>query len=408
MSKKSLFGLHVSYSAINGLYWILFVFVTNFAVMLLRERGIGEANVGFFLAAACVVVLLVQPLIASFADHHPERAVNRIMALVIILGVLGLVADMLLADHPILVVAIFIVSTGFIMSCQGMVAAISVRFIHRGIGLTFSVPRAIGSLSAAVGSLFLGNIADAFGIDTLFYLRIGIGVVLILLLLFFPNAKKYGTDPEPDKKLEGPIPTIGDILKRNKVLVFFLLGVAFMYSSLSCASTFFLPIINRVGGTNADFGFVSFLMSTLEVIPMFGYAFLQKRISMRTMINISALAVLARAVLLLFAGSVAAIALIIGVTMMLSTGLLNTTMVLFLDDQMTEHEKVRGQALGNMASFGAGWLIGNLAGSFSMSLLGLNGVIITSASIAALGVIMIFISTAMHKRKEAYKPRHAR
>lgn len=64
--KKEETGLNLRFGIICSLYWILWVASTVFLVPILRQKGMGDGQIGFLLSVRSLAAIGFSPVIASF------------------------------------------------------------------------------------------------------------------------------------------------------------------------------------------------------------------------------------------------------------------------------------------------------------------------------------------------------
>ena len=68
--KKEETGLNLRFGIICSLYWILWAASTVFLVPILRQKGMGDGQIGFLLSVRSLAAIGFSPVIASFLDRH--------------------------------------------------------------------------------------------------------------------------------------------------------------------------------------------------------------------------------------------------------------------------------------------------------------------------------------------------
>ena len=68
--KKEETGLNLRFGIICSLYWILWVASTVFLVPILRQKGMGDGQIGFLLSVRSLAAIGFSPVIASFLDRN--------------------------------------------------------------------------------------------------------------------------------------------------------------------------------------------------------------------------------------------------------------------------------------------------------------------------------------------------
>ena len=88
--------LNVEYSAIQGSYWMIYGVICSFASVFLLNKGYSNSEIGIILAAANVLSVVIQPLVADFADRSKKLSLVsllEIMTVIMMIMTVGLFAS---------------------------------------------------------------------------------------------------------------------------------------------------------------------------------------------------------------------------------------------------------------------------------------------------------------------------
>ena len=69
--------LNSTYGAIFGAYWIVYAVVSSFASVFMLAKGYTNSQIGITIAAANILAVVMQPLIADFADRSRKLEIGR-------------------------------------------------------------------------------------------------------------------------------------------------------------------------------------------------------------------------------------------------------------------------------------------------------------------------------------------
>ena len=75
-SKRTLTPL---YAAVQFFFWFAYGTAVNFASVYLLACGLSNTAIGLISAAACALSVLLQPLIASYADREKSPSVRSLL-----------------------------------------------------------------------------------------------------------------------------------------------------------------------------------------------------------------------------------------------------------------------------------------------------------------------------------------
>ena len=87
--------INTEYSMIQGSYWMIFGVICSFASVFLLSKGYSNSEIGIIIAAANVLSVVIQPVVADFADRTKKISLiglSQIMTVMLMVLTLGLFA----------------------------------------------------------------------------------------------------------------------------------------------------------------------------------------------------------------------------------------------------------------------------------------------------------------------------
>lgn len=72
-------NLTITYSFIQAFYWMNFAAMTGFTSVYLLHTGFSNTQIGILIAVAGAVASLLQPVLASYADHPKSPSLKKIV-----------------------------------------------------------------------------------------------------------------------------------------------------------------------------------------------------------------------------------------------------------------------------------------------------------------------------------------
>ena len=73
-------NLTIPYALIQFFFWFVYGAAVNFASVYLLSSGLNNTVIGLISAAACALSVLLQPLLASYADRPHSPSVKALLA----------------------------------------------------------------------------------------------------------------------------------------------------------------------------------------------------------------------------------------------------------------------------------------------------------------------------------------
>ena len=370
--------------------------IGSYAAVFLKYKGFTNTEVGLVLSTAAILSIIIQPLIASFADKTDKLTLRQInMFLMLINFFLGFI--MLFGSNlkPILFF-VFILASSLQLSLTSVINALAVEYINKGVLVNFGLARGLGSLMFAIFSLALGFLIEVSNPNII------IPTYLILYFLLFwntflfrlkPSYQKHLNLTNKDKAYENETSkttaSTFAFLKKYKKFTVFLIGVTLMYYSYLMINTYLINIVESFGGNSEELGIGLALAAALELPVMASFTKLLKRFKCSSIIKFSAIFYIAKAVLTLAASNMAMI-YIAQATQLFNFALFTPACLYYVNMVITEKDSVRGQSMITIATFGLAGVLSNVSGGIIQDTLGIKAMLIIGLIVTTIGVITIF------------------
>ena len=377
------------YSLIQFLYWFAYGSAINFASVYLLANGASNTLYGIVSAVACGISIVIQPLIASYADRDDSPSLKTLI--LIMVGVLlcclagqavfygkNLAITCVLVGMAILIVQVLL----------PLVNALATESADKT--LDFSVARAAGSLGYAVMSFSLGRIIADSGAGVHPFVCIGISLAFVLSMAAFPFEKrKHGARAEERSAASA------HFLKRYPLFSVGLIGCSLIYTSHVYLNSYVYQIVSAIGGNTESMGTVMGLAGILEMIAMVLYPWLRKKREAGFWMGFSGIFFTLKALATLLASSVSLL-YAVQIFQPLGWGLMTVASVYFVNTVMEDHDQIKGQAYMTM-TLSNGNIIGSLSGGAIIDQVGIRGMLLV-ATIAGLLGTAILISAIFRMR----------
>lgn len=391
--KKTPVLLTVSYAFVQFFFWFSFGTLITYASPYLLACGLSNTAIGFICAAACALSLLVQPVLAAYADRDSSASIK--VLLLILAGILCALGFGLMAARgsgPWL--------NGLLM-CGGIllihvslpfINSLATETINQGKPLSFSIARGFGSIGYAVMSYVLGRLFAVRGAETEPLAVIVISALFFLSIALFPfhkTSKKDAAEANPASK--------GDtaaFIRQYPTFFITLLGCVFVFTGHELINNFLYQIVVAKGGTSEHMGIASGLAGLLEIFPMFSFALLLQWKDSRFWFRISGIFFTLKTLGTLLVGSMGAL-YAVQLLQPLGWGIISVASVYYVNAITREQDHIKGQAYMTM-SISAATIIASLAGGWLIDAAGVNGMLITAVICSALGAAII-----LRKQKKA-------
>lgn len=366
--------------------------------VFLQYHGMNDAQISNYVAVNTVLSLVASLLISKYGDEHPTK-LKQIVTFMYGCSV-ALVLVLYLCDLPLLLfMAVYMLAT---LMAGGMLLlnSIYMQYINNGIDVDFGWPRGIGSVSYAIFSYIVGAATAAYNPDIVLPIFIGVAVLMIIAIILLPTIK----DPkfiEKEKKVEKG--SYLSIIKNNKTFALFLLALFFQATALSINGTYYIRIVERLGGGPEEMGIGMLIHSGSELPLMFLSGYILKKINASKLMFISYITYIVQYILYILSPSLNFF-YVVNVLNFAGYSIYGFASVLLVNDIVKENETVRGQALANLVySSGLGGIVGNLICGHLIDDIGVVNVLLYSIVLMIIGALIMLITNKEYNKLIASK-----
>lgn len=391
--------LNLFYSAIQGSYWMYFGAILSFASVFLLGKGYSNSEIGVILAAANILAVLIQPILADIADRGKRISLIHIVGISSIGLIAGTLSLYLFPGKAISLSILFILIAALHTSLQPLVNSMSFYLSSRGYPINFGIARSGGSVAYAVLCAILGTLVTRYGIKAIPVT----GVMILALLLIFLGVtggllkKHVHAKASEAVVLQDKEETINlmAFVRRNKPFIIFSFGILFVFFQNSVLNTYLLQIITEIGGTSGQLGRLFSFMALLEIPGLFFFSKIRSRFSCQALLKFSSVAFILKILMVSIAGSVSFIYLAY-LFQLISFPIFLSAAIHLVDEVMEKGEAVKGQ------SFVTGMItmstvFASLLGGIILDASGASLLLLISTATCVLGTIIVFFSVGRIK-----------
>ena len=156
--------LNSGYGAIFGTYWMIYGVVSSFASVFMLAKGYTNSEIGVTLAAANVLAVVMQPLIADFVDRSKKIGVigtTEVLTVCMMVFTVGMFA---FKGGTIGLCIVFVLLIAFHTVLQPLFNSLAFRLEECGVTINFGIARSVGSLAYSVFVALLGSMVEKMAI----------------------------------------------------------------------------------------------------------------------------------------------------------------------------------------------------------------------------------------------------
>lgn len=388
---------NLKYCALQGAYWMLECITITYAGIFLLSRGYSNSGFGIIMAAGYVLGLILQPLIAGFADRAKRVTPLSVLAF---LGLACAILTVILLTAP---AKCFLLSAGYVLrmalevSMQPLINSFAFTLERLGHPIAFGASRGCGSLFFAVFSAILGMLLSDSNTQVLPILTLLI-LGLLCVVVIFLSAEIRGFE-RTDAVRKAQKSSAALLFSRYRSFVFLLIGLAGIFFGHSVIDNFPYQIVENVGGSSTDIGMLHAVMAILELPGLLLFDRLYKKLSSITLLKFASLAFLLKGFLTYFCSGLTGLYLT-QLLHALSFALMLPTAIRFADETMDVQDANLAQALvTGMISLGN--VLSSMLGGVLIDRVGTSLMLLFCAFLTAAGTCFVLFGVKRSPRTPA-------
>lgn len=398
--------LTLRYSYIQASYWICQCAINSFAAIFLQSKNFNNTQIGIVLALAAILSIVLQPVIASFADKAKTMSLRIIILLLMSTVFLLTILLYVLPDTFVFVSVIFVVVNAIQFTLNPLYNSLALEYMNAGVPMNYGLARGMGSITFAVMSSSLGYVVSHFGAEVILpVFLIGYSLSILATYVFkvtipenllkaIPKRNTDGGD-SADTSVEEPTGIFTFFLK-YKMFVLFLLGVAMLFYSHSLINTYLINIMENVGGNSSDMGISLSIAAALELPTMALFIYIVKKIKCSNLLKIGAFFFFVKALVTWIAPNVFMIHFS-QAFQLFAFALFTPASIYYVNDLVSEKDRVKGQSLLGAAYLGIAGTVANVTGGRILDTFGVSEMLLLGTVVTAVGVVLICVSAAEKK-----------
>lgn len=375
-------NLTVRYSVTQFSHWAASSGAAAFATTYLLGKGIAPGVVGLLLALAGLASCFTQPILAGLADRAKDFLLVRLL---IVLSVFsgGCYVMQLIPGLPLWAIALCYglgIWSSDVMS--PLLNALSVAYNEGGYPINYGAARSLGSVATAVSNLVLGYVLARLGSAWMLVFLLVPRLCCILSLWGFPTLTQTAAGERKEDTTSIPV-----FFRKYPVYCVSLLGIAFLGMYHAMTENYLIAILGALGGDSSHVGTALFISAMVGAPVIFCFSKIRTLARDTTILKISALSFLLKAVCFCFAGSISTIYLL-QLLQITSYALLAPAQVYYAQARVNPSDMVKGQAF-ITAAYALGCSGGNFTGGQLLGI-GVRALLLAGVAMALAGTCIVF------------------
>lgn len=394
--------LTIKYCSLMSVYWALLLPLVAFSVPYLEEEGFSSMQISVINGCRYMSMIVFQYFLGEFADRVKGRISLR--SIVFVLTSLGLVCTFILYYFKagfFLTLIIFIIF-GMTYGCLiPMIESMSLAYMEKGLSLNYAFARASGAVSYFIFSIYVGFLIEKYTGRIMLIFQAIFSVIMLINVFVMPDDRIWNgleLSEEKERKKKAPHTAV-QLLRFNKKYRLYLLGCFFTMAGYGLNFAFLIDKVTLIGGTAFTLGIVTAVASLAEVPVEASFNKLRERFALDHLIVLFPIFCTLKALGTLLAGNSVTL-ITVQLFELFGMSIFYSSSLYFVKDNVPVEDQVKGMSLINMLAVGLGDFLSNFSAGFLKEIFGLQGLMIISVGVSAVGIIFILLMNKTPKIKE--------
>ena len=397
--------LNARYALCNIGFMLLVSGSLGFAYNYLSQSGFESGTIGTVMSIVSLLGVFIGPAAGDIVDRSDKITQKTFITGSMVICVALSAVLLALPKGSFLILPVIIIA--FAASTVGMPLLNGMAFIYEKSGgvINYGLCRGLGSAAYAVGSNIVGRLWGVFGRNTL-PIWVILGAVLTAVAInLMPNAPKQAAPKKQDKKDAQPEESISVLQFFGKYpkTITAILALVLLYFCHNVFNTYLGAVLGDImkGSTDEQVAAVQgnalFIQAMVELPTMFGFALILKKLSVNQVMAISAIFYSLKHIVLLLASNIPMFYAGM-ILQMFSYAALTPAIVYYANEQVSEEDRNKGQAV-FMTANTVGGLLASFVGGWIFQLLSVRAGLTVSVIASVAGTILMVLGTGLSGKK---------
>ena len=378
----------IAYFALQGGYWMSVCIANSYAAVFLQHRGYSNSALGMVLAIGNIAGFLLAPNLAALVDRSKRVTVYHCIWALLAAQALILFAFTLIPGKSLMLSLLYCLYMATVVAVNPLSTELCFDLARWSSPVSYSPARGIGSLCYALMSFAMGQLTLRLGADIhpyagLFCLMCQ--VISIGVITWARGRTRLENRGNGGGKKEQGLGLLA-FIQANARFCVMMFSLALLFFAYSMADFFLINILREIGGDTGDLGSISAFKAVMEIPVMLFYTHLTGRFRCSTVMRVSALAFIGKALMMAMAGSVSML-YAANLLQTLSFALMIPAMVQYVNLVIDPKDSAKGQAIANgMMTLGS--IFASLIGGRLYDALSVHVTLLIGVAIAVCGMLL--------------------
>lgn len=377
-----------AYFAVHGGYWMSVCVANSYATVFLQHRGYSNAALGLVMATGNIAGFLLAPNLAALVDRSRRVTVYHCIWALLAAQALLLISLMLIPGKSFPLSLVYCLYMATVVALNPLNTQLCFDLARWTRPVNYSPARGTGSLCYALMSLAMGRLTLHLGADVNPYVGLFCLLCQVIAIGTIARARRQAQleDTGAGSEREEQGLDLLAFIRTNPRFCLLMFSLALLFFSYNLADFFLINILRNIGGDAGDLGNITAFKAMMEIPVMLFYTQLTGRFRCSTVMRFSALAFIAKALVVAAAGSVGTL-YAAHLLQALSFALIIPAMVQYVNLVIDPKDAAKGQAIANgMMTLGA--IFASLIGGRMYDGLSVHVTLIIGVAIAVCGMLL--------------------
>ncbi|MBQ7052430.1 MAG: MFS transporter [Clostridia bacterium] len=382
-SSRSLTPLYCLHQAV---YFFAMAGVGAFAVTYLLGHDFRTAQIGVMLATTNILSCILQPMIGSYVDRTSISLLQRLIPGFLIAAFAALASiELFPLTKPVIGLLYILGHLSFSITIP-LFNPLCAHYAQRGYRINYGAGSGTGSLSFSFASLGFGYIIAHLGASAMIWVVLLCLALQLILVQFYPKLLPDGQESRTTSRQADSL-SMAAFARRYRLFMVTMAGVVCLAACHAMAENYLIQIFSRIGGGSEHVGVALFLACVTAAPFILFFERIQRRTGVVILMRLSGLFYIAKALLLIFAPSIASVYLI-ELLQTVTYGFLYPSLYYLVAGRIQPQDMAKGQTIAS-ATFTLGMALGSSLGGAAIERLGLSAMLVIAACIALAGTILV-------------------
>lgn len=337
-------NLTVIYGAVQFLFWVGYSAIVGFASVYLTDAGFDSTEIGMVLALGAALSVLLQPMVAAYADKESAPSLRVIIAALVLILMVFDASLALVRGSRAGTAALFVVCLAIVQTITPLINALGIQSASQGKPMNYGVARGGGSLGYAVGAYLFGLLTARIGAASLLAAFPVAYILLFAAVLVMPFTRQRLPRSGEKSQRDDPI----SFFRRYPRFGIVLLGAVLSFLGHMLINSFTLQIVQSKGGGSEEMGIAVAIATVTELPTMLLFSRMTKKVRVDIWFRVSGIFLMLKTLGTMLVPNVFGLCLVMTLQMM-AWALIAISAVYYIDAIMAPRDAVKGQAYFTMS-----------------------------------------------------------